>query len=88
MTQTKFESFCEANTNTGVGLIINLGLSFVVYPLLDMADPIEDWWKFFVVTTIFTVTAVARSYIIRRIYTGRTQDLRLIVRDGERINHG
>ena len=87
MAQSKIQSFIEANTNTGIGLVINFSAACLFYPLLGWGNVIDDWDKYVISTAFFTVLSVARSYFVRRWFE-TTSDRRLIIRDHERVNRG
>ena len=68
--QKKKHSLIEAITNTAVGLAINVILQMIVFPLFDIHISI---WDNLGIASIFTVISVARTYLVRRIFTKRTE---------------
>lgn len=69
MTQTKIESLLEALLNTAVGFITSLLTWRVVSYLLGME---HSWTQNLLITGIFTVVSIARSYLVRRWCHGRS----------------
>lgn len=66
MHQTKLESFLEAALNIATGFIISfLMWMFVVAPLFGFDSNYVDN---LLITTIFTVTSLGRSYVWRRFF--------------------
>jgi hypothetical protein len=69
MNQSRIDSLMEAVTNTAVGFIISL----ITWAIVAWALSIPmTWGKNFEITGIFTVVSVARSYVLRRAFDGRT----------------
>ena len=67
--QTKVDSFFESLTNT----LIGFGLSFVVWALVAASYGIPmNWATNLQITAIFTVVSIARQYILRRLFNGRS----------------
>lgn len=69
MKQHKMDSFMEAVINTTVGFFISLITWYFVATAMDI--PVT-WTQNLIITGIFTVVSVARGYILRRIFDGRT----------------
>jgi hypothetical protein len=69
MKQHKMDSLMEAVTNTSVGFFISLITWYFVASAMDI--PVT-WTQNLIITGIFTVVSVARGYILRRIFDGRT----------------
>lgn len=63
MKQTKQKSFIEAIINTGVGLIITLTFSPLVYWIVGAKVTASQMTA---ATAMFTVISIVRNYIIRR----------------------
>jgi hypothetical protein len=59
----------EAVTNTAIGFIISLVTWQAVAALFGIPMPIGENLQ---ITAIFTVVSVARQYILRRTFDGRT----------------
>jgi hypothetical protein len=67
--QTKIDSLMESLTNT----LIGFGLSFVVWALVARAYGIPmNWATNLQITGIFTVVSIARQYVLRRLFNGRS----------------
>jgi hypothetical protein len=81
MKQHKMDSFMEAVTNTSVGFVISLITWYFVAAAMNI--PVT-WSQNLIITGIFTVVSVARGYILRRIFDGRTiwQELKLVFAKG------
>lgn len=61
--QTRAESLVEALLGTLVGLLINLGGQYVIFPIL--AIPVSHA-QHLLITVFFTVLSIARGYGMRR----------------------
>lgn len=67
--QSKIDSFMESLTNTAVGFC----LSFVVWAIVARLYALPITWRTnFEITAIFTVVSIARQYVLRRLFNGRT----------------
>jgi len=67
--QAKIDSLMESLTNTAIGF----GLSFVVWALVAAAYGIPmNWSTNLQITAIFTVVSIARQYVLRRLFNGRS----------------
>lgn len=63
MNQSRLASFYEACFNTAIGFVISFCMSVVVFPLFGFHPTLDqNFW----ITCIFTVTSVARGYLVRR----------------------
>lgn len=70
MKQSKLDSFLEASSNTAVGFFISWGVwVFIVAPLFGFETGAGGS---FLITCIFTVTSILRSYLLRRWFDGRS----------------
>ena len=66
MHQTKLESLLESAANIAIGFFISLGVwVFIVAPLYDI--PVT-YAQNLAITMIFTVSSLARAYILRRFF--------------------
>ena len=63
--QSRLESFIEANVNTFAGFFISWATAYLVLPLFGMQKSITDSLE---ITTIFTSISIARNYFIRRMF--------------------
>lgn len=63
MTQTKLGSLIEAWMNTLLGAFINLGASYIVYPLFGASFSFAQNVG---IVAVFTVISVIRGYVVRR----------------------
>jgi hypothetical protein len=69
MTQSRIDSFMEAVTNTAIGFVVSL----ITWAIVAYALSIPmTWGKNLEITGIFTVVSVARSYLLRRAFNGRS----------------
>lgn len=67
--QSRVESLIESTASLVVGLLINLGGQYVIFPVLGMEVSLaEHLW----ITVFFTVLSLARSYLFRRIFNHLT----------------
>lgn len=68
--QSKMDSFLESISNVAVGFFISWATwVFVVDPLFGFNTA---GGTSFLITMIFTITSIIRSYVLRRIFNGRT----------------
>ena len=70
MIQSRCHSLIESITNVVIGYGVALSSQLVIFPFFDIHIPIGDniligFW--------FTVISIARSYVVRRIFTRRTE---------------
>lgn len=68
MSQTKLASFVEAGTNVAIGFCVSVAVGRIAYPLFGYEVTLMDNAS---LTVVFTVTSMARSYIIRRLFNRR-----------------
>lgn len=68
MSQSKVGSLLEALAHTGIGFIISILISLVIYPLFGHAFTLAENVG---ITIIFTVASIIRGYIIRRWFNDR-----------------
>jgi len=61
-------SLLEALAHTGIGFIISILISLVIYPLFGHAFTLAENVG---ITIIFTVASIIRGYIIRRWFNDR-----------------
>ena len=67
--QSRVESLMESTASLVVGLLINLGGQYVIFPILGIAVSLaEHLW----ITVFFTCLSLARSYAFRRIFNHLT----------------
>lgn len=69
MRQDKMDSLMEAVTNTAVGFVISLITWYFVAAAMNIP---MTWAENLIITGIFTVVSIARGYVLRRIFDGRT----------------
>lgn len=67
--QSKADSFMEAVTNTAIGFIVSLITWHFVAAAMNIPMTLE---KNLIITAIFTVVSIARGYVLRRLFDGRT----------------
>lgn len=63
--QTRIGSLKESLTNLVIGFLLSLAIQIWITPLFGVQVPIDSH---VVITLIFTVASILRSYVIRRIY--------------------
>ena len=68
--QTKIHSIVESLTNVAVGYGVALASQIVVFPIYGIHIPLSTN---IAIGAWFTVISIARSYIIRRWFTKRTE---------------
>lgn len=67
--QHRIDSLMEAVTNTAVGFVISL----ITWHFIAIAMNIPvTMSENLIITSIFTVVSIIRSYILRRIFNGRS----------------
>lgn len=69
MTQSRIDSLMESLTNTAIGFVVSLVTWIVVARLYGIP---MSWSTNLSITAIFTVVSVARQYVLRRLFNGRT----------------
>ena len=65
MKQSRKKSFIEAVTNTVAGLVTSFLIQIVIYPLMGIPVSIN---QNIVITFVFFVASIVRSYLIRRVF--------------------
>lgn len=68
--QTRIDSFMEALVNIAIGFGINFAANVIVLPAL-LGVPV-DLAALGLIGVIYTVISVARSYLIRRAFNGKS----------------
>jgi hypothetical protein len=69
MSQTRLGSLIEAWANTLFGFLLSIAASFIFFPLLGIQS---NGWQNIGAVLLFTVLSIARNYIVRRYFDGRT----------------
>lgn len=67
--QTRVDSFMEAVTNTAIGFVISMVTWQIVAFAFGIPMPLA---KNLEITGIFTVVSIARQYVLRRTFDGRS----------------
>jgi hypothetical protein len=67
--QARIDSFMEAVTNTSIGFIVSMLTWHFVAMGFGIPMPLAENLK---ITAIFTVVSIARQYVLRRVFDGRT----------------
>lgn len=67
--QSRVDSFMEAVTNTAVGFIVTLAASPLIYAMTGVSITLHQMAG---ATLLFTVVSVARQYVLRRLFNGRS----------------
>ena len=65
MKQSKFQSFIEACTTVGSGMLVALAIQLLIFPLYDIQITM---FENFQIVVIFTTTSLLRVYIVRRCF--------------------
>lgn len=66
MKQSKLESLVEACLNTGLGFFVSLAVwLWIVSPMFGI--PVSLGTSF-AITSVFTVSSIARGYVVRRFF--------------------
>jgi len=68
-TQSRIDSFAEAVTNTAIGFLVSLVTWIVVARMYGIPMSASTSLS---ITAIFTVVSVARQYVLRRLFDGRS----------------
>lgn len=66
MKQAKKHSLIESITNVAVGYFVALGSQIVIFPFFNIHIPFSDN---LIIGLWFTCISIARSYLLRRIFT-------------------
>lgn len=66
--QSKLGSLVEASVNVAIGFCVSVAVGRFAYPLFGYEVTLMDNAS---LTVVFTVTSMARSYIIRRLFNRR-----------------
>ena len=69
--QTRTNSLVESVCNVAVGYFVALASQLVIFPLMGLNVPIRDN---VIIGLWFTVVSIARSYILRRYFSRRTEN--------------
>lgn len=68
MTQTRLSSLIEAVLNVAIGFWVSVLITAVVLPAYGHS---VTWGDNLQITAIFTVSSIARSYVVRRWFNAR-----------------
>jgi hypothetical protein len=68
--QSKTHSIIESITNVVVGYFVALASQIIIFPLFGIHATIKDN---IYIGLWFTVISIARSYLLRRIFTRKTE---------------
>ena len=68
--QTRRHSLIESLSNVAIGYIVALISQIAIFPLFNIHVPIKDN---ILIGLYFTVISIIRSYILRRLWTARTE---------------
>ena len=68
--QTRTHSMIESVTNVAIGYGVALGSQLVIFPCFGIHIPFSDN---ILIGLWFTVISIARSYVVRRYFTRRTE---------------
>jgi hypothetical protein len=70
MSQTKKQSFIEANISTAIGFIVSYILSYTVLPLYRVEQSHSISLQ---ITLIYTIASVFRGYFVRRYFNNKNK---------------
>lgn len=70
MMQTKAQSLIESVTNVAIGYMVALASQIAVFPMFDIHVSFSDNLA---IGAWFTAISIARSYVVRRWFTRRTE---------------
>lgn len=68
--QSKKNSFIESLTNVCVGYFVAIASQLVIFPMFNIHIPLKDN---FIIGGYMTLVSIARSYLLRRWFTKRTE---------------
>lgn len=68
--QSRVDSFMEAVTNTAIGLVVSTAANFFVIPAVLGVHMTHG--QNLALAAIFTVISIVRSYVLRRLFNGRS----------------
>ena len=71
MSQSKKSSVIESIANTVSGLVTSFAIQVVIYPILSIPVSIG---QNVIITVVFFMASLIRSYIVRRIFNKMTRD--------------
>lgn len=69
MKQSRIDSFMEAVCNTFIGFWIALITQIIVFHFMGIE---ASWSENVLITVIFTAVSILRSYVLRRLFNGRS----------------
>jgi hypothetical protein len=67
--QSRMDSFMEAVTNTSIGFVISMITWLIISEVYGFHTSV---WEDLGITGIFTVISILRSYLIRRMFNGKS----------------
>lgn len=68
--QSRFHSFIESLTNTAIGYSVAVLSQLAVFPMFDIHVPLSSN---LLLGLWFTLISIVRGYVLRRIFTKRTE---------------
>ena len=68
--QSKLESLYEASTNVFIGFVIAFISQLVFFPIVGIEVTLD---QNFILTILFTLVSIIRTYIIRRYFNKKSQ---------------
>ena len=68
--QSRIQSLFESVANTAIGYIIALASQLAIFPLFNIHIALQDY---LLIGAWFTAISLARSYVLRRWFTRRTE---------------
>lgn len=68
--QTKKHSIIESVFSTAIGFVINVLAQHFIFPFFDIHIA---WHSNLLIAVFFTIISIIRSYVIRRIFTHKTE---------------
>ena len=70
MSQSRGQSFLEALTNVGIGVLLAFGVQLAAFPVLGIQASMGQSAR---LAMIFTIISLVRSYLLRRVFNGLTR---------------
>lgn len=66
--QSKLHSLFESKANIIIGLPVSYIINYFMLPLLSEPLANKEHWAFLVVSAVFTIVSIVRSYTLRRLF--------------------
>lgn len=70
MSQTRAMSLTESCASTAIGFAVAIASQVLIYPFFGIHVTFSTNFR---LTCVFTVISIARGYLVRRVFTRRTE---------------